>query len=140
MSPLSASRARLTAYALGLAMAAAFAYGIFQRPLQVTDSVSYIVQAKASPSLRAHWNGSFWAASYFRPLRELQVKLIVDNAIGHEVEAFKTYHAVLVFALLMLFVRLTHVRGPTELAAAAFALVVAAGHQTFLGLVWESYP
>ena len=77
---------------------------------------------------------------YFRPMRLATIKLVSDLANGHYVLGYRLFHALLVLAFLVLFVRALEVRDRLALAVVPLALTVFVGIHTFLGTVKEIYP
>jgi len=109
-------------------------------PLQVSDSLEEVLEARASPSAWASFTDAFTARSYFRPLRLAGTKLLFDAAQGRYFVAYKAFHVTLLFLAFLLLVRAFHVEDANDLAAAIFALTVFSGLHTFHGFVREAFP
>lgn len=121
-------------------MALAFAYSLMRMPIQVSDSLDDVIDAQRSSSVAASFVGAI-GPPWIRPLRLAQVKALFDLAAGrHYWLAYRGWHAVLLAAALLLFVRALDVRTWPQSAAAVFALTVLTGLHTFRGLVREAYP
>jgi len=132
---------RAAAYALAWVFAVALAVDLLWMPVQVGDSLGEILAAQASPSVWTAFIGSFGTEAYLRPLRIAQIKGLFDLAQGnHYWLVYRGFHALLIVAALLLFVRALRVRTATDLSAAACALVVLVGLHTFRGVVQEAFP
>ena len=137
VGPLSA---RQWAFALALVTAAAIGDDLLRIPVQVFDALEEILAAHRSPSVFESFWGATFNAAYFRPLRIAQIKVLFDLADGHYWLVYRGFHALLLVACLVLFVRALRVRTATDLAAAAFALAVLTGLNTFRTLIQEAFP
>jgi hypothetical protein len=132
---------RAAAYALAWVFAMVLAIDLLWMPVQVGDSLGEILAARSSSSVWASFAGSFGTEAYLRPLRIAQIKGLFDLAQGsHYWLVYRGFHALLIVAALMLFVRALRVSTVTDLAAAACALVVLVGLHTFRGGVQEAFP
>jgi hypothetical protein len=132
---------RAAAYALAWIFALALAIDLLWMPVQVGDSLGEILDARQSESAWAAFAGSFGTEAYLRPLRIAQIKGLFDLAQGsHYWLVYRGFHALLVVAAIMLFVRALRVATLVDLAAAASALVVLVGLYTFRGTVREAFP
>jgi hypothetical protein len=125
--------------AAGLA-AASISITILEIPLQVPDCLVPLLQVVAAPSATAMFTGTLRDPAYFRPAFWAQSKLIFDAADGHYFAAFKSFHILLIFALILCVASVARVRNRTDLAAFLFALTVLTGMHTFVGMVREAYP
>lgn len=134
MSPRSA------AYVIAALIALALSYDLMRVPVQVSDSVSELIDAEQAPSVWAAFTDQIGGAAYLRPLRIAQIKILFDLADGHYWLVYRGFHALLLTAALFLFVSALHVRTWADSAAAIFALTVLTGLHTFRGLVREAFP
>ncbi len=125
---------------LAAVLASAISYDLWRTPVQVFDALGEVLDAQASQSVSESFVGSLSTAAYLRPLRIAQIKAIFDAAHGHYQLAYRGFHVLLVFALMMLFTRALHVESSLDLAAAVFALTVLTGLHTFVGFVREAFP
>lgn len=133
--------ARAMAYALASLFAAAIALDLLWMPIQVGDSLGEILDASQSPSIAASFSGSLGTEQYLRPMRIAQIKALFDAAPEQRYWiAYRGFHALLLVAALLLFVRALRVSSAIDFAAAAFALVVLTGLHTFRGNVQEAFP
>ena len=138
---MSSASARTAVFVLAFALAAGIAYDLWRIPIQVSDSLTEILEAQQSPSVTASFLSTFSpGAAYLRPLRIAQIKAIFDLAYGHYTWAYRGFHVVLLVALFWLFARALHVESAADVAAATFALTVLAGLHTFLAFVREAFP
>ena len=120
-------------------MAAAVSFSLLRIPIQIPDSLVVMLQVQAAPS--ASLTYFVGEQGFLRPIYMSQTRLLLDAAQGeHYFLVFRGFHVLLVVVLLALFVRAARVRTRTDCAAFAVALLVLAGHHTFRGNVWESYP
>jgi hypothetical protein len=133
-------RARAGAFAVAAVFAAAIAHDVWRIPVQVSDSLTEILDAQRSPSLSDTFVASATNAAYLRPLRVVQIKALFDVAHGRYYLAYRGFHVLLVVALLWLFTRALRVETAADLAASVFALTVLTGLHTFLGFVREAFP
>jgi hypothetical protein len=132
--------ARTWAYILALTCAGALAYDLLRMPVQVFDSLEEMVAAQRSTSIVDTFWSAAYNAAYLRPLRIVQIKVIVDAAQGHYWLAFRGAHALTMVACLLLFTRALRVRTVADLCAAAFALTLVSGLHTFRSTVQEAFP
>ena len=133
-------RPRLAAYSFALLLALSVAYDLWRMPLQVSDSLEEIVFVSRFDGVGEAFAAGLDTSNYFRPLRIAQTKAIATLSGGAYHTGFKAFHAALVLAAFLLFVRALDVRTNADLVAAGFALLVFTGIHTFLGLVKEAYP
>ena len=130
----------LLAYAAAAVLAVAVGHDLLHMPLQVSDSLSLILDAARSPSAWSDFRAHLSEVAYFRPMRYATIKVVADLSDGHYALAYRMFHAVLVFLFVLLFVRALQVRDRVMLAATPLALTVFLGIHTFLGTVKEIYP
>lgn len=128
------------AFIAAAVLALAIGRDLLHMPLQVSDSLSPILDAARSPSAWHEFSGHVNDASYFRPVRYATIKIVSDLGNGHYFLAYRLFHALLVFAFLILFVRALRIRDRLSLVALPLALTVFVGIHTFLGTVKEQYP
>ena len=132
---------RAAAYALALLFALAIAIDLLWMPIQVADSLGEILDAQRSPSVWASFTENLGTEAYLRPLRIAQIKALFDVAQGaHYWLVYRGFHALLLIAAVLLFTRTLRVSTAADFAAAAFALVVLIGLNTFRGTVQEAFP
>ena len=132
---------RGAAYALACLFAVALACDLLWMPIQVSDSVGEILDARQSPSAWASFTDALGSEAYLRPLRIAQIKLLFDLSGGsHYWLVYRGFHALLLVAAILLFTRALRVRTAADVGAAAFALVVLIGVNTFRGTVREAFP
>ena len=141
MSPLSPARSRAAVLALAAVLAAALAYDLWRMPVQVSDSLTEILDAQASPSIAASFGNAVGTNAYLRPLRIAQIKALFDLAGGRYYHlVYRGFHALLIVLLIWLFARALPVESPLDAAAAAVALTVLTGAHTFLSFLREAFP
>jgi len=132
---------RVAAYGLALLVALAIACDLLWMPIQVSDSLGEIVEAQRSPSVWASFTENLGTEAYLRPFRIAQIKALFDVAQGtHYWLVYRGFHALLLIAAVLLFMRALRVSTAQDFAAAAFALVVFIGLNTFRGTVQEAFP
>ena len=132
---------RTLAYGLACIAALALAFDLLWMPIQVTDSLGEILDAQESQSTWAAFADSVRTPAYLRPLRIAQIKVLYDASGGqHYWAVFRGFHALLIIAAVLLFVRALRVSTTIDFSAAAFALVVLVGLHTFRGTVQEAFP
>jgi hypothetical protein len=119
-------------------LALAIGRDLLHMPLQVSDSLSLIADAALAPSAWDAFYQHLSGSGYFRPLFYAEVKALFD--LGHHFLAYRLFHALLVFAFFMLFVRALEVRDRLSLLCLPLALTVFVGIHTFLATVKEQYP
>ena len=141
LNHVSSRSARLVAFAFAIVLAAAIACAISGAPLSrcSTRSARFWTR-RARRRSAASFEAGFRSAAYLRPLRIAQIKALFDAAGGHYQLAYRGFHVVLLFALLLLFVGALRVESREDLAAAVFALMVLTGMHTFIGFVREAFP
>ena len=132
---------RTAAYGFTLLVALAIACDLLWMPIQVSDSLGEILDAQRSPSVWASFTENLGTEAYLRPLRIAQIKALFDVAQGaHYWLVYRGFHALLLIAAVLLFTRTLRVSTAADFAAAAFALVVLIGLNTFRGTVQEAFP
>jgi hypothetical protein len=132
---------RAAVLALAAVLAAAIAYDLWRMPVQVSDALTEILDAQASPSIATSFGNAVGTTSYLRPLRIAQIKAFFDLAQGRYYHlVYRGFHALLIVLLIWLFVRVLPVESPIDAAAAAVALTVLTGLHTFLGFLREAFP
>ena len=128
-------------YALAALFALALACDLLWMPIQVSDSLGEILEARQSPSVWASFTDTLGSEAYLRPLRIAQIKALFDLAEGrHYWAVYRGFHALLIVAAILLFTRALRVRTAMDFAAGAVALVVLIGLHTFRGTVQEAFP
>ena len=136
---ISNSRAcAAVAFIAAAVLALAIGRDLLHMPLQVSDSLSLITDAALAPSAWDAFYQHLSGGGYFRPLFYAEVKALFD--LGHHFFAYRLFHALLVFAFFMLFVRALEVRDRLSLLCFPLALTVFVGMHTFLATVKEQYP
>jgi hypothetical protein len=134
-------RSRAGVLALAAVLAAAIAYDLWRMPVQVSDALTEILDAQASPSIATSFGNAIGTTSYLRPLRIAQIKALFDLAQGRYYRlVYRGFHALLIVLLIWLFVRALPIESPLDAAAAAVALTVLVGLHTFLGFLREAFP
>ena len=131
----------MLAYASAAVLALAIGRDLLHMPLQVADSLTLVLDA-AQPE-RTVWSefrSRLSDTDYLRPVYYATIKLVSDLGNGHYFLAYRLFHALLVFAFLMLFVRALEVRDWLRCAVMPLALAVFLGIHTFLGTVKEIWP
>jgi hypothetical protein len=136
----SAARCRAAVFVLAGVLAIAVAVDLWHMPVQVSDSLEEILDAQGSPSVAQSFRNALGTASYLRPLRIAQIKGLYDLANGKYQLAYRGFHALLIVALVWLFVRVLPIETPLDAVAAAVALTVLTGMHTFLSFLREAFP
>jgi hypothetical protein len=131
---------RAAAYLVAAIVALSFSYDLMRKPIQVSDSFQELLDVQLSPSLYATFIQHMPRGPFIRPLKQVQTKILFDLSHGHYWLFFRGYHALLLTAMLLLFVRALRVRTWADFAAAVFALMVITGLHTFRGTVREAFP
>lgn len=138
--PWSPARSRAAVLVLAGVLASAIALDLWRMPVQPSDALSELLDAQASPSIATSFGNAVGTTSYLRPLRIAQIKAFFDLAQGRYRLVYRGFHALLIVALIWLFVRALPVESPLDAAAAAVALTVLTGLHTFLGFLREAFP
>jgi hypothetical protein len=126
---------------MGAATIIATLLGIFiaNMPLQLSDMLQNILDAEETS-----WTDTlaplFNPDARWRPLNAIMLKFFYEISQGHYWFTFKTINIAMVLVLLILIVRLMRVTTALDFAAAAIALYVVVGLNTFYDLVVEGYP
>lgn len=136
----AARRAALTASAAAAVLAVGVGHDLLHMPLQVSDSLSLILDAALSPSAWSDFRAHLSEVAYFRPMRYATIKVVADLSGGDYALAYRVFHAASVLVFVLLFVRALQIRDAVMLAVAPLALTVFLGIHTFLGTVKEIYP
>ena len=119
-------------------MAASVAYDLFQMPVQASDSLLDILYAHSSDSLFSAFTDG--RRTHFRPLRDTQIKALLDLSAGHYHLVYRGFHSALVLLASWLFVRCLRVTSATDMAAALLAFTVFMGLHTLTGAVVSIFP
>ncbi len=128
------------AYALALATALPIADDLLRMPVQVYDALGEIVDAFHAPGLIETFRAATYNGSYLRPFRIVQITALFNAAHGHYWLAYRGFHAALLVAVILLFMRALRVRTRSDLLPAAFALAVLTGIHTFRTMIQEAFP
>ena len=139
-SVLTTSSVRLLALAAAVVLAVGMGHDLLHMPLQIGDSLAPLLDAVRGSSPWSEFRGHLAQSGYFRPMRFAIIKVVSDLSNGHYMLAYRLFHALLVLAFLVLFVRALEVRDRLTLAVVPLALTVFVGIHTFLGTVKEIYP
>ena len=127
-----------------LAVAASLALGlswcIMRGPLTLNDGFGPILESRLSESVRNIYERAIYSQGYWRPLRVVQIKVVVDATPPDSTSAFKAIHVALTLATFLLFAAWIRPRTLTEFGAAGIALMIVAGHHSFFVLFSEAYP
>jgi hypothetical protein len=115
----------VVAFAAAVVLALGIGHDLLHMPLQVSDSLAPLLDAVRSPSAGPEFRQHLSEASYFRPMRFATIKVVSDLANGQYFLVYRVFHALLVLAFLILFVRALQIR-PLTLAVAPLALTVLA--------------
>jgi len=124
-------------------LTAALAYVVYVIPLNCNDFLQHLFMFETQ-SFRDLLAGEFIhgrrSSAHWRPL-QLPIGHVLYHAVkGYEHAAFKGLLVVFLFVTTWLFLHLTSVRRWSDAAAAAIALLVLFGHQSFAGTVEGVYP
>jgi hypothetical protein len=134
----------ITAFLLALLITAPIADGVFQIPVQVSDSLEAIAIAVKSPSSGTLLTDSMrFSPTTLRPLRYLQSRWLLRAADALHVTdttIFRAVHVALLLAIVLLFVVAVGVRDRVDLAAFSVAFPVLIGIQTFVTMLLEAFP
>ena len=135
---------RAAAFCLAVALALGVADSVYRIPIQVSDSLEAIVEARQASSATALLiDSSGWSATTLRPLRYVQARWLLDaaDATGLSYHAvFRGLHALLAVALLLVFTLILPLRRWTDVGAFAIALTVFVGLHTFAAMLREAFP
>ncbi len=137
---LASRQVQCAAWAAAVVLALGVGHDLLHMPLQVSDSLSLILDAAISPSAWSDFRAHLSEVAYFRPMRFVTIKVVADLSGGNYALAYRLFHAALVLLFVVLFVRALQVRDRVMLAATPLALTVFLGIHTFLGTVKEIYP
>jgi len=137
---LRISNLRALAFAAAVVLALGVGHDLLHMPLQIGDSLAPLLDAVRASSAWSEFTSHLREDGYFRPMRLATIKLVSDLANGHYFLGYRLFHALLVLAFLLLFVRALEVRDRLALAVVPLALTVFVGIHTFLGTVKEIYP
>jgi hypothetical protein len=134
----------VTAFLLALLITAPIADGVFQIPVQVSDSLEAISIAVKYPSSSKLLADSIrFSPTTFRPLRYLQSRWLLRAAdVLHvsDTTMFRTVHVALLLTIVVLFVVASQVRDWIDLAAFSVAFPVLIGIHTFITMLLEAFP
>src|SRR5438067_813071 len=132
------------AFLFALLVTAPIADGVFQIPIQVSDSLEAIAIAVKYPSSSKLLADSIrFSPTTFRPLRYLQSRWLLHAAdLVHvsDTTMFRGVHVALLIAIVVLFVMAAGVRDWIDLSAFGVAFVVLVGVQTFVTMLLEAFP
>ena len=137
---LASRHLQFAACAAAVVLALGVGHDLLHMPLQVSDSLSLILDAAISPSAWSDFYRHLSEVAYFRPMRFVTIKVVADLSGGNYALGYRLFHATLVLLFVVLFVRALQVRDRLMLAATPLALTVFLGIHTFLGTVKEIYP
>jgi hypothetical protein len=126
--------------ALALSLALGLSWCIARSPLTLYDGMGPILDSIRSPGVGDVFDGAWYSAGYWRPVRLTQIKLVVDAFPSDPTFAFKAIHVALTVATFLLFAAWIRPASMPEFTAAAIALTILAGHHSFFILFSEAYP
>lgn len=126
--------------ALAASLAIGLSWCIARSPLTLYDGLGPILDSVRSTSLADRFQSGLYSAGYWRPLRLVQIKAVVDASPDDPILGFKAIHIGLVLATFLLFAAWVRPRSMTEFTAAAIALMIPTGHHAFFVLYSEAYP
>ena len=124
---------RAAAYLVAVIVAASFADDLLRIPVQISDSLSQLLNVQQTPSALATFAAWVQQGAYLRPVFWVEVDVLFDLAHGHYWLAYRGFHALLLFAAVLLFTRALRVRTWTDFAAAVFALTCSRACIPFAG-------
>jgi hypothetical protein len=78
----AARRAALAASAAAAVLAVGVGHDLLHMPLQVSDSLSLILDAALSPSAWSDFRAHLSEVAYFRPMRYATIKVVADLSGG----------------------------------------------------------
>jgi len=131
---------RYWAYAIAAVFCLSFSHDLIRIPVQVTDSLGDIQEARAEPSVAATFMSVLNRHVFLRPLKAAQIRFVFDASAGHYTLGYRGVHVLLFALTVWMFTRALQVKTGTDLAAALFALTVFLGLHTFSNLLREAYP
>ena len=131
---------RGAAYLVAGIIALSFSYDLMRVPIQTSDSLEQLLNVQQSPSVYATFAATAERGAYLRPMFLAEIDVLFDLAQGHYWLVYRGFHALLLFAAVLLFIRALQVRTWEDFAAAVFALTVLTGLHTFRGTVREAFP
>ena len=135
---------RAAAFCLAFALALSVADSVYRIPIQVSDSLEAIVEARQASSATALLaDASGWSGTTLRPLRYVQARWLLDAADATGLSyntVFRGLHASLAVALLLVFTLILPLRRWTDIGAFAIALTILVGLHTFAAMFREAFP
>ncbi len=137
--PGAALAPRVAAHAVGVAVALVLAWYVALIPVQVTDSLGNLIDARLQ-GYAALFSSQLTARGFFRPLLWVQIKAAYDLAGGHYWLAFKAVHTVQLLVTTWLVVRLCAVASWRQAALVPLVLAIVVGMHTFGGTIREAHP
>lgn len=138
-APPTITRWTRLAYAYALVWAGVLSYFLLGLPVQLTDSLSVMVDVH-DLSLREVLVDYSAHPEFFRPFQFGLSKVVYSLADGDLYAWYRGLHAAQATILVLLFVRLLRPRAPADSAIVAFGLAVLIGVHTFPGTVREAFP
>ena len=126
--------------ALALSLSLGVSWCILQGPMTLNDGLGPILESRMSHRVRDIYESALYSRGYWRPLRLVQVKVVVDATPPDSTAAFKAIQVALTVSLFALFALWIRPRSLTEFGAASIALMIVAGHHSFFVLFSEAYP
>src|SRR5258705_558755 len=134
-----AGRTAPLAYACALAAGVLMGVFLLDIPVQLSDSFTEFTAVQGR-SLGDVVTAEFYNGAYFRPFRRGLTKIVYELSAGDYYLAFRGFQALELIVLLLLFVRMLHVRTRADLVALPLALAILVGLHTFAGAVVEGLP
>jgi hypothetical protein len=135
---------RAAAYGLAFALSLTIADSVYRIPIQVSDSLDAIVEARQASSATALLiDASGWSGTTLRPLRYLQARWLLDasDATGLSYHsAFRGLHALLAVAIVLVFAAILPTRRWIDVGAFSIAVTAFIGLHTFAAMFREAFP
>ena len=118
------------AYLSALVLSASIAYCLFHLPFEVGDNLGNLLQLTDTTIPRI-FVSTLRLQAFMRPMTWATMKIVFDASGGHYFVAYRTLHVVMVFVLMLAFVRLTRVQSAMTFCLALLALAAVMGMPGF---------
>ncbi len=128
---------RRLAYLAGAVLSSSIAYCVFHLPFEVSDNLGNLLQL-TDTSAAGIFAATLRLQGFLRPMMWTTTKILFDLSGGHYFLAYRSFHVLMVFVLMLAFVRLMRVDSALTFGVALLSMSAVMGAPTFHELMNET--
>jgi hypothetical protein len=118
-------------------LSSSIAYCVFHLPFEVSDNLGSLLQL-TDTSAAGIFAATLRLQGFLRPMMWTTTKIVFDLSGGHYFLAYRSFHVLMVFVLMLAFVRLTRVDSALTFCLALLSMSAVMGAPTFHELLNET--